>query len=485
MSDTTVTARALRRQIREWRRGRADSNLMEVIGDAYAAIFSTLILGSMLGSVLIHTGALTAKSCDGGPCQTARFWTPWLFSLAALALVGALARLFGPVFVSPATASWLLPTPVRRRPLLLPPLVLVTVMAGVVGAATALTATSVAGYGVTVVVAVTIGTALAGALIVGAWSLVQSAHAPSVLGAVLVWLPGLLLEAGLIATWRGGLHADPVPTDVAATGWLAVAGLALLAVCALALAVRRLTRLRDRDLTSASTLAPALSGALATLDLALVYDVVVGQRWRRHGHVRSLRGGPRGVRALVWPDVIRLRRSPGRLVLLLAAVPVPYAAKALGAGPVTAVIAVLAGFAAALPLLIGVRVFTRTPGLTRMLPFPTSTTRGAALVVPACCLLIYGALIVSATPAPVPIALAALASATRWVTGRPPDYGRPLVSTPAGAVPANLYGSALRGFDVAAITALPLLIPGGNGSTISMVISFVVLMVLVNRKSTS
>ena len=68
------------------------------------------------------------------------------------------------------------------------------------------------------------------------------------------------------------------------------------------------------------------------------------------------------------------------------------------------------------------------------------------------------------------------------VTGRPPDYGRPLVSTPAGGVPANLYGSALRGFDVALLTGLPLLIPNSFGATLSVALSGVVLLVLVNRK---
>jgi hypothetical protein len=131
------------------------------------------------------------------------------------------------------------------------------------------------------------------------------------------------------------------------------------------------------------------------------------------------------------------------------------------------------------------RVLTRTPGLARMLPFPASQSRAAALVVPGSCLLVYGILAVSATPNPIPIALGALAAGTRWVTGRPPDYGRPLVSTPAGAVPANLYGSALRGFDVALLTGLPLLIPGSNGGALSMGLSAVVLLVLINRKPAS
>ena len=80
------------------------------------------------------------------------------------------------------------------------------------------------------------------------------------------------------------------------------------------------------------------------------------------------------------------------------------------------------------------------------------------------------------------MALSALAAAVRWVTGRPPDYARPLVSTPAGAVPTNLYGSAFRGFDIALVTSVPLLLaPDGNGATFSIAIALGTLAILVTR----
>jgi len=478
-----ATPRELRRQIRHWRRGRADARLVDVIGDAYVAIFSTLILGSMLVSVLVNTGALTARSCSAGPCQSARFWGPWLVTLGVVTVAGALARLFGPVFVSSATASWLLSTPVRRRSLLVGPLVLILVIAaGLVGAAT-LVATAVAGFGAAAVAAATLATVLLAVALVGLWTLLQEAGAPGIVATALVWLPGLAFEAALLLTWHDDLRPRPVPAGIDPLGWIALAALAVAAGVLVGLAARRLDRIRNRDLSAGGELGAALSGALATLDLALVYDVVAGQRWRRRGQVRSRRGGPRGLAALIWLDLVRLWRSPTRLAFVLAAVPVTYAAQALGAGKGTAVIAVLAGFAAGVPLLIGVRVLSRTPGLARMLPFPTAQARAAALVVPGCCLLGYGVLVIAATPEPVPIALGSLAAAMRWVTGRPPDYGRPLLSTPAGGVPANLYGSALRGFDIALLTGLPLLLPGGNGATISMAVSAVVLLILINRRA--
>jgi len=83
----------------------------------------------------------------------------------------------------------------------------------------------------------------------------------------------------------------------------------------------------------------------------------------------------------------------------------------------------------------------------------------------------------------VAVGASSLASATRWVTGRPPDYTRPLVSTPAGGVPTNLYGSVVRGIDVLLLTTAPLLIaPTPTGTLISLALSFVVLSYLVARE---
>jgi hypothetical protein len=139
-------------------------------------------------------------------------------------------------------------------------------------------------------------------------------------------------------------------------------------------------------------------------------------------------------------------------------------------------------------------VLTRTPGLARNLPFPTSTTRAAAMSVPVTAMVLFG---LGTTPAlhdalgvvwsdalaiAVATGTAAAASAVRWVTGRPPDYSRPLVSTPAGAVPSNLYGSALRGFDVLLLTTAPLLLaPTAGGALISLGLAAIVLTVLATR----
>jgi hypothetical protein len=211
--------------------------------------------------------------------------------------------------------------------------------------------------------------------------------------------------------------------------------------------------------------------------------------------VRSRRGGPSGPKALVWLDLVRLRRSPQTVILLMAAVVVPYAAETAGVGRVVVLIGGLAGFVAGLPLLSALRVVTRTPSLLRAMPFPVASTRMATLAVPTGAMALFGLATFPAIHASinltwtdsviVSIAVggASAAAAVRWVTGRPPDYTRPLVSTPAGGVPTNLYGSVVRGFDVLLLTTAPLLIfPSANGALFSLVVSFGVLSYLTGRE---
>ena len=261
--------------------------------------------------------------------------------------------------------------------------------------------------------------------------------------------------------------------------------------------VRSLGRLARRDVSRGGALAPGISGALASLDLALAFDVVVEHRGA--ATCRCARAGPSGApgrgRGARAADVTRVLRSPRLLLVPAAAVVVSYAAEAAGAGRVVVLVAPLVGFVTGLPLLVGLRVLERTPSLTRMLPFPAAYAKGAAVVVPGACFLLLGlatapvvADALDATPgAAVLLALAvggsSLASAVRWVTGRPPDYGRPLVSTPAGGVPTNLYGSIVRGVDVLVLTSAPLLLVDDHvlAAEISLVLSGLVVSVLLGR----
>ena len=127
----TGEVRDLRGDIRHWRRGRVDTKITEALGDAYVTVFATLLLGSMVVSVIVNLRLVSDELCTAGGCQEARTALPWLVGLSALAVVLTLARLFGPVFVSPAVGSWLLSAPVDRAALLRPRLLWTAAIAAV------------------------------------------------------------------------------------------------------------------------------------------------------------------------------------------------------------------------------------------------------------------------------------------------------------------------------------------------------------------
>lgn len=485
--------RDLRGDIRHWRRGRIDTKILEAIGDAYVVVFAAVLLGSMVVSVIVNLRLVSDESCTTGGCQEARTLMPWLVGLTALAVVLALARLFGPVFVSPAVGSWLLSAPVDRSALLRPRLLWTAVIAAVFSALLAAGATTLGGFAVDPLLAFSGSVAVLGVAGVGLAALSQAGG--GLAARLLTWTVGLLVWAGLLIVALDQGPASPPPTGLSVGAWAALGPVVLAAVAVLVVAVRRVGRLGKHDVAPGGSLAPGLSGAMATLDLALVYDVLLAHRWNGHDAVRSRRGGPSGQAALVWSDLSRLRRGPQTLVLLAGAVVVPYAAEAAGAGRVVLVLSAFCGFVAGLPLLAGLRVVTRTPSLARAMPFPVSSTRKATLVIPGAALAVFGLATFPALHGAVGVSWAdsvvlaftvgvcALAGAVRWVTGRPPDYAKPLVSTPAGGVPTNLYGSIIRGFDILLLSTVPVLFsPTVNGAFVSLLVAFGVLSYLVGRE---
>lgn len=233
--------------------------------------------------------------------------------------------------------------------------------------------------------------------------------------------------------------------------------------------LRALPRTRARVLARTSRVVPSLSGALATLDLALLYDVLLARRWGASARVRSRSGGPRGRWALVHRDARRALRAPQPWLVLCAAVLVPYAFATAGAGRYVVLVTTATGLLCGPALCAGLRVVTRTDALARMLPFGDRAVRCAHLVLPAAGLLGFGLVSVGTVRPDLPwdgavllalaCGLSALASTVHWVAAQPPDYGRPLVSTPAGGLPPGMIAGALKGFDVWALTALPLVYP--------------------------
>ncbi len=451
------------------------------------------MLGSMLVSVLVNVSHLSDQACTAADCAAARGIAPWILVGAALAGAWSVARLVGPVAVSPGVAGWMVPTPLDRGSLLRARVWGAGLLAAVVLAPVAASAATLSGYGVRSMVWFTLGAAGAAACGVGALVHAQpfgpgSRHPAVLLGP---------LSLAAVAVGLTAIATSTAPRLDGVGGYAAwVTGALWIGALALALRARPLTaRLRRAEVAPGGALMPGVGGALAALDLALMFDVLVAHGTRRRGAARPVRGGPAGLAALVWRDVVRLRRSPGRLLLLVGSLLVPYAVAAVGGGIVVVVVEVLVCFGLVLPLLVSLRVLTRSQGMVRIFPTPLAPTRAAALVVPGVLLIGHGLASAGAlhlttgwtAAGVVPLGLAAglagLAAGTRWVTGRPPDYGRPLVSSPAGGVPTNLYGSVFRGFDVALLGVLPLLFqPLGNGPLLSMLLSLGVLAYLCGRK---
>jgi len=479
------SAREVRAEIRDWRRGRAELTWSEVLSDAYVALFCVVMIGAMGGNVVLSLRRLADDTCLAA-CAEVRSAAPWLATLAVALLALGMARLLGPVFSPPAANGWLLSTPVDRGALLRPGW-LRTLAFTALGSVLLLLAPAVLGgfsWHESLVNLVAGGATAS--VCVGVAALSQVREDP-----VARWLTwgvtgALWLALALAATHRlGAVPRVPAAAGIAAATLLVVVA-GVLAWRA-ALAVGRVPR---RVLGYTEHLSPSLSGALSSVDLGLMYDVLLARRWGRRARVRSRTGGPLGWRALVHRDLLRAARSPQPYVLLAGLVLVPYAAAEAGAGRAVVLATTLAGLLGGPPLCSGLRVVVRTRSVARMLPLRRRTLVLAHLVVPATALMAF-ALATTWTLLPVvgedggavnlavACGLSSIAATVRWVCGKPPDYAAPLVSTPAGGVPSGVFASAARGFDVWALTALPLMF-GTVGVLVSSVVSVGVIAYLVS-----
>ena len=491
----TTEARELRADIRFWRRSRRTLSLGEALQDLYIGVFAVLMLGSMLVSVLVNLSDVGDRACVASDCAAARSLLPWLVAGTLLAVLWSLARMVGPVAVSPGDAAWLLPSPVDRGELLRGRARGTTLLAAALVGPIAAGSAVLAGYDVGALVLFTAGAAALASYGVGA--LVQAQASPGRRHPAHLLGPASLLAVGAgLAAIAESRAPDVAAGSSARIVSLAAVGLLAAGVVSVLVRARALTaRLRRRDVAPGGLLVPGLGGALATLDLALMFDVLVAHASSRRGSLRPRRGGPSGLAALAWRDVVRLRRQPGRLVLLAASLLVPYAVAAVGGRVVVVLVEVVVCFVLVVPFLVALRVLTRSSGMARMFPAGLAPTRAAAVVVPGTLLVVHGLLsapalhrTLSAPASDLALLGAAsgvggLAAGVRWVTGRPPDYGRPLVSTPAGGVPTNLYGSVLRGVDIAVLTALPMLLsPTPGGALTSLVVSVGVIGYLCGRR---
>ncbi|MFZ2748669.1 MAG: DUF6297 family protein, partial [Propioniciclava sp.] len=216
-----------------------------------------------------------------------------------------------------------------------------------------------------------------------------------------------------------------------------------------------------------------LQGAMFGLDLGLMRDIIVDRRAIARGHVRPARGHWSGVWALVWRDAQRLIRFPQPLLGVAAAALTPYACEAVGLGLLAPWLSAIALMLALIPTLGALRVLSRTKGLARTLPFSTGSIRTALFVIPGVLAFVWALLVapafagivggvgrdvLQASTVAVACGAAGLLGAVRWQTAKPVDFGVPMMATAAGAMPPTLALNLLRGFDVATLIVVPVLL---------------------------
>ncbi len=163
-------------------------------------------------------------------------------------------------------------------------------------------------------------------------------------------------------------------------------------------------------------------------------------------------------------------------------------------GVLTPVFGALALFGATIPLLGGLRVLTRTGGLARCLPFSLSRIKLASIAVPAVLAALWA---IATTPAflglgvgaadrtpldaffmAVATGAAGLLAAVRWTQAKGVDFGAPMVSTQAGAVPPGLVTNVFRGFDVCLLSTAPMAL--GFSPIWSLLIAGIAALILLN-----
>lgn len=466
--------RELLLEMKHWRGGRATRSIGEAISRGYIAIFAVLMFGAMVANVVVQA-QVDVSTCMDPTCLSARTVLPWAAVALSVAVALAASRLFGPVLASAAEGSWLMDAPIRRGRLLGRRLFAVVLATTIIGAVLGGLVATLAGSSIVAIVAWTLSSGLAAGAAVALAAAQQSrdeSRLVRVLGGffAVVALAAMVLVVAIAAGWvRPDLIDDRSLLIAGVIGTVGLIG----GVIALIVARLRLDRLQRRRLTSGGSLVSGLSGAMFALDLGLMNDILVERRCEEIGNVRVRRGHFAGLGALVMRDLQRLLRFPRPLLAVGVVAVVPYVLDALGLAMVAPTVSAIALFGVMVPLLGGLRVFTRSGGMARALPYNPGQIKRASVVVPAIICILWAALTFPAFAGfgsgalhrSVPeamihaeiVAAAGLLAAVRWTTAKPINFSAPMVSTQAGAMPPGMVTNLFRGFDLCLLITAPLL----------------------------
>lgn len=471
--------------MRDWRKGRADRNILQALQDAYIMVFGVVIIGAMLVSSIIRAQQ-SVSGCETDQCLAARGLLPWAAVAAVLSFALVISRLFGPVVASSAEGFWLMDAPIDRAKLLRGRLLSALGVAALAGAlfgalVAALTGSSLTEIGIW---------ALASGL--GAFGLTAFAAAEQ--GAERTWITRTLqiivgivtfgILGLLIAIAAGWLPVEPLQVISIDFAYLVGGAGLIIGLISLIIAWRRVRNIRRQRLTSGGSLLSGLQGAAFAMDFALVRDILIDHESRNKGHVRATRGAGSGTTAIIMRDLQRLWRRPKPLVFWLASMVVPYAVQALGITSLNPPLSALVLMVAMIGFLNTLRVLTRTKGLQRCFPMSPGQVKQAAMTVPAILALIWSAAVAPAFIGAIGGAqqdllegilhalitgVAGFLAAVRWVSAKPADYGGPMVSVGMGAMPPGMMFTIFRGVDMVALITLPIVF--GLPSWVSLAIA--------------
>ncbi|UZN01859.1 DUF6297 family protein [Cellulomonas sp. S1-8] len=476
--------RSIRRFTAQAARARAGAGIGSLLTDVYTAATSVVI------SVLIVLGIVQQLGDSLPPAPPVQdaggLSLPVLVAVVLLAATGALlstAGRLGPVGAEGAQAAWWLPLPVDRRGLLRPAAVRVPVLAALAGGAVVvvLEAGLLARTGADLLRAGLLGAA-ASAVVVLLAALAQTRGVPrrrtALVGdAVLVTAP--LLAAVVVLSGR-------TPTTLPSPSWVAVLAAALVAAALAVVVDRHLGTLPGRTLREGGSVATQAVGAVVSLDSRELGRALTGgtapSSRRRTSRLRTARGP---ATALVTADLVVLRRSLRHLVQIVVATGLPVLATVVPqlASTVGVLVAVLlGGWMASSASAEGARWAEMAPVVDRLLPLDDRTVRRLRMVVPGIVMLGWSVVALAAvgrwagsTPDWVVLAVVTTpvwaAAAVRAAYRPAPRWDKPLVATPAGALPTGVLQVIARGPDLVAFCLLPLWIAIGLGTVVTVMVS--------------
>jgi Family of unknown function (DUF6297) len=406
------------------------------------AVAVALAVGAvrLLGHLLAETG----WAVPGAPGR--------LFAVAAaLLLLGALAQLLrtaGPVTASSAFWFWLLSAPVRRRDLLrrryLALLVVTAVVAGLVAGLVALTGSVPV---LPVVAAVTCAAvALVGGVVCGqTWEIAgQAGHAVGqAMRAVGV------LAFGSLATGAGRADLNSALLAAPSAAVILLAALAVTAAVCCVLGYRALDRIDVSVLRRGQGVWTAGGVAAASMDVFMLTEFLADRRARQAGRVRPARMGSGFAAALARSEWARLRRHRSLAVRAAVAAAVWWGCRPVLHGPALAAVAVVTGYCLVLPFAGTLRQLAANPGLgAQFAPrdrWLSVASLGACLLASAAWTAIVMPGLGGGVALAALIAVGLTAAVYRTVTRPPLDYCGPLVPTPFGDLPLDLWRQVFRG----------------------------------------